>query len=78
MSRSDRPEASKAMRGIRAAQAGLLVNLALVVIKLVAGIMGHAYALIADAIESMADTASSIIVWRGVVIAERPADADHP
>ena len=54
------------------------VNALLALVKLLAGILGNSYALIADAIESMADTASSIIVWRAVVIAERPADADHP
>jgi len=46
--------------------------------KLLTGIFGRSYALIADAIESMADAASSVIVWRAVVIAEKPADKDHP
>ena len=57
---------------------GLSTNVALAIVKLLAGIFGGSYALIADAIESMADTASSIIVWRGVVIADRPADEEHP
>jgi cation diffusion facilitator family transporter len=57
---------------------GLATNAALAGIKLFAGIFGSSYALIADAIESFADIASSVIVWRGVVVAERPADADHP
>ncbi len=57
---------------------GLVVNAILACVKLLAGILGHSYALIADAIESWADIASSIVVWRGVVIAGRPADADHP
>jgi len=54
------------------------VNALLACVKLAAGILGNSYALIADAIESWADIASSIIVWRGVVVAGRPADADHP
>ena len=57
---------------------GLATNAVLAGIKLVAGILGSSYALIADAIESFADIASSVIVWRAVVIADRPADADHP
>ena len=57
---------------------GLSVNVALAGVKLLAGIFGRSYALIADAIESMADAVSSIIVWRGVVIAEKPADREHP
>ena len=65
-------------RSVRATAVGLSTNIVLALVKLLAGIFGNSYALIADAIESMADTASSIIVWRGVVIAERPADADHP
>ena len=65
-------------RSVRATAVGLSTNVVLALVKLLAGIFGNSYALIADAIESMADTASSIIVWRGVVIAERPADADHP
>ena len=50
----------------------------LAIAKLVTGICGNSYALVADAIESMADAASSIIVWRAVVIADRPADKEHP
>jgi len=57
---------------------GLSVNVVLAIVKLLAGIFGRSYALIADAIESMADAASSIIVWRAVVVAEKPADKDHP
>jgi cation diffusion facilitator family transporter len=45
---------------------------------LLAGIFGHSHALVADAVESMADVFSSIVVWRGVVVAEAPADEDHP
>ena len=65
-------------RGIRWAQAGLLTNALLVIVKLVAGIIGHANALVADAVESSADIFSSLIVWMGLSIAVRPADEDHP
>jgi cation diffusion facilitator family transporter len=57
---------------------GLAANAILAGVKLTAGVLGNSYALIADAIESWADIASSIIVWRAVVIADKPADADHP
>jgi cation diffusion facilitator family transporter len=63
---------------MRAARVGLLVNLGLVVVKLVAGIAGHAYALIADAIESSTDLFSSLVVWAGLRITSRPADEDFP
>jgi len=65
-------------RSIRWAQAGLLVNAALVLVKLVAGVVGHANALVADAVESSADIFSSFIVWMGLSIAAKPADEDHP
>lgn len=65
-------------RSIRWAQAGLLTNAVLVLVKLVAGLLGHANALVADAVESSADIFSSLIVWMGLSIALRPADEDHP
>ncbi|MEO6033935.1 MAG: cation diffusion facilitator family transporter [Verrucomicrobiota bacterium] len=57
---------------------GLAANVVLAAVKLTAGILGNSYALIADAVESLADVFSSIIVWRGVVVAATPADEDHP
>lgn len=67
-----------ARRGIQAAQLGLLVNAVLAVVKLIAGVVGNAYALVADAVESSADIFSSIVVWRGLRIASREADEDYP
>lgn len=64
--------------GIRAVQLGMLVNAGLAIIKLVAGIVGNTYALVADAVESGADVFASLIVWRGLAIAAQPADEDHP
>jgi cation diffusion facilitator family transporter len=60
------------------AQLGLLANALLVVIKLVAGVLGNAYVLIADAVESSADLFSSVIVWGGLRLAARDADEDYP
>lgn len=65
-------------RGVRAAQTGVLVNALLAAVKLVAGILGHTYALIADAVESGADILGSLIVWGGLAVAARPPDEDHP
>jgi cation diffusion facilitator family transporter len=69
---------SDAQRAIRAAQSGILINAALAGIKLVAGIVGNTYALVADAVESMADIFGSLIVWGGLHVASLPADEDHP
>jgi len=65
-------------RGIRLAQIGLLVNGVLALVKLVAGVLGNSYALIADAVESIADLFSSLIVWGGLRVASRDADNRYP
>src|SRR5690349_14187626 len=56
----------------------MAVNALLSVAKLVAGIVGNSYALVADSVETLADVFSSVIVRRGVVVAAEPADEDHP
>ena len=57
--------ADSTARGIRSVQLGLAANAALALIKGVAGIVGNAYALVADAVESTADIFGSVIVWGG-------------
>jgi cation diffusion facilitator family transporter len=69
---------SRLKRGLRATLLGMVVNVFLAGGKLAAGIFGHSNALIADAVESLADIFSSIVVWRGLVVASEPADEDHP
>ena len=64
-------------RGIRQAQVGLVVNALLAAVKLLAGIVGNAYALVADAVESTADILSSLIVWGGLHVAGRDPDDTH-
>jgi len=64
--------------GLRASAIGIVTNFGLAIIKIVVGIVGNSYALIADGIESTADIVSSFIVWSGLRIASRPPDADHP
>lgn len=68
----------RAGRGVRAAQAGLLTNLALAMVKLLTGIAGNSYALIADAVESTADVFSSLAVWGGLRISTRSPDEQFP
>jgi len=69
---------ARLQRSLRATFAGLAVNVVLVAAKFLAGFLGHSQALIADAVESLADIFSSIVVWRGLVVAETPPDEDHP
>ena len=65
-------------RVIKTAQLGLLVNAFLAIIKLVAGIVGNTYALVADAVESTADIFASLVVWGGLRVATRDPDEEYP
>ena len=65
-------------RVIRSAQIGVLVNAALAIVKLAAGIIGNTYALVADAVESTADIFSSLVVWGGIRVATRDPDEEYP
>lgn len=65
-------------RVIRSAQIGVLVNAALAIVKLAAGIVGNTYALVADAVESTADIFASLVVWGGVRVATRDPDEEYP
>jgi cation diffusion facilitator family transporter len=65
-------------RGIRSAQVGMLVNAVLAITKLMAGLVGHTYALVADAVESTTDIFSSLVVWAGLRVASRHPDAEYP
>jgi cation diffusion facilitator family transporter len=65
-------------RGLRISILGLLVNGGLATVKLVTGVVGHSYALVADAVESLADIFGSLVVWSGIRVSAQPADANHP
>ena len=64
--------------GLQISVIGLFVNATLSVVKLLSGLLGHSTALIADAVESLCDVASSLIVWSGLRIARLPPDQNHP
>ena len=62
----------------RAAWAGIIGATALAVLKLIAGFVGHSFALMADGIEACGDAISGMVVLFGVNVAEQPPDAEHP
>jgi cation diffusion facilitator family transporter len=68
----------RADKGARLVVRGMALNAALAVTKVAGGILGHAYALVADGAESMSDIAISILIWAGFKWAARPPDEDHP
>jgi len=64
--------------GRRVALLGLLINFVLACAKIFTGVIGNAYVLIADGIESTLDIGGSIVIWSGLTFAARPPDATHP
>jgi len=57
---------------------GVAVNAALAILKILSGVFGNSYALIADGIESTSDIVTSLVVWGGLRVAITPADEQHP
>lgn len=56
---------------------GGVVNVVLLVFKFVAGILGHSAAMVADAVHSLSDFATDIIVLVFVHISGKPEDKSH-
>lgn len=56
----------------------IVINTLLFVIKLLVGLSVRSVSLIADAIHTLTDSATSVIVIIGFKIAEKPSDKEHP
>lgn len=63
---------------IRVTYFSIIGNTCIAIIKGFAGIFGNSFALFADAIESLTDIFSSILVLFGLKYSNRPADENHP
>src|SRR6184192_4554848 len=70
--------ASNLQSGARTALTGMIVNLIFAAAKILGGLLGNAYVLIADGIESALDVAGSLVIWGGLRFAARPPDETHP
>ena len=57
---------------------GIVLNFLLFLGKLFAGIITSSISVIADAINNLSDTGSSVITMVGFKLAGRPADSEHP
>ena len=62
----------------RAARWGLAVNFALGTVKLIGGLTSGSFALLSDALNSLGDVVSSLVVLWAFRIAQQPADEEHP
>ncbi len=69
---------SFAASGIRASLGGVVVSVVLGAIKVLAGVLGNSYALLADGVESMLDVVSGIVVAGSLKIAAQPPDERYP
>lgn len=56
---------------------GFIINLFLSIGKLMAGIIGHSTAMIADAVHSFSDSGTDIVVLGFVRVSERESDQNH-
>lgn len=63
---------------VRVSLVTILINLALSVLKLVAGLLAHSEAMISDSVHSASDVFSTIVVIIGIRIAAKEGDAEHP
>ncbi len=61
-----------------AAMLGVVVNILLALLKIVAGIAADSRALIADAVHSGSDVVGSFAIYIGLKAAKQPPDEEHP
>lgn len=71
------PQSNREKEIFRVTWTGSIVNFALLVFKFVAGIVGHSAAMVADAVHSLSDFVTDIIVVTFVRISGKPEDEGH-
>jgi len=69
---------SSSEKGLKTTLSGIISNLVLAVIKGGAGYWGSSYALIADAIESLSDVFTSMVVYFGIKVATKAPNKRFP
>jgi cation diffusion facilitator family transporter len=72
------PVRHRYISGARLALLGVVANTVLGILKIAAGLIGNAYALVADGVESLLDIFGSLVVWFGLRVASEPPDDEHP
>ena len=64
--------------GIKVTLVGIASNLALSIIKFIGGIIGNSSAMVADAVHSLSDLLTDVVVLITIKIGQKPKDDDHP
>jgi cation diffusion facilitator family transporter len=62
----------------RISTVSVLWNVVLSVIKILAGVLGHSGAMIADGVHSISDVLTTVLAYIGIKMASKSADEDHP
>lgn len=57
---------------------GIIINLFLALFKLLAGILSHSVAIMADAFNNLCDSGTSVITLLSFKVSSKPADKEHP
>ena len=78
MTNANNKEERRQRVGILSGRVGLVSDLFLFVIKLVAGLMSGSISIVTDAMNNLGDSASSVITLFGFRAASKPADKEHP
>lgn len=73
----EKKDDARLAESLRVTWIGFFVNLVMSLLKLFAGIFGRSAAMVSDAIHSMSDLASDIVVLIGVRLGARPVDGSH-
>ena len=68
----------RALVGRRASVVGIACNVFLAIIKAVAGVVSGSVSVVADSLNNLMDSVSSIVSLVGFKLAEKPADKQHP
>ncbi|WP_081942251.1 cation diffusion facilitator family transporter [Spirochaeta lutea] len=76
-SASQEPDQNRSRRIYRVTLVGFMVNLLLSAGKLVAGILGHSGAMVADAVHSLSDVGTDVVVIGFIAISAKPRDRSH-
>ena len=70
--------AARSTIGRLAGMTGIVCNCLLFVLKLAVGLATGSVSIVADGINNLSDTASSVVTLAGFWLAKRPADREHP
>ena len=68
----------RAQAGLRASFLGLFCNALLAAGKMLAGLVSGSVSILADGINNLSDTASVLISWFSLRVAQKPGDREHP